>query len=116
MAERLGTGLQNLVQRFDSAWHLIIQDSPGSPGESLLWKMAIAGRGPVYGTSPANSAVFAGSRKFYGPSPTVARATSPGNPSGLSGHNHFDKEGIYKTSFTGGAQKASASVVTIVPS
>ena len=22
MAERLGTGLQNLVQRFDSAWHL----------------------------------------------------------------------------------------------
>ena len=22
MAERLGTGLQNLLQRFDSAWHL----------------------------------------------------------------------------------------------
>ena len=23
MAERLGTGLQNLLQRFDSAWHLL---------------------------------------------------------------------------------------------
>ena len=29
MAERLGTGLQNLGQRFDSAWHLKTKDSFG---------------------------------------------------------------------------------------
>ena len=26
MAERLGTGLQNLLQRFDSAWHLKLNE------------------------------------------------------------------------------------------
>ena len=33
MAERLGTGLQNLLQRFDSAWHL-----PKTSEKSLVFE------------------------------------------------------------------------------
>ena len=40
MAERLGTGLQNLLQQFDSAWHLdllVISEVPLVRGASHLF-------------------------------------------------------------------------------
>ena len=36
MAERLGTGLQNLVQRFDSAWHL--QKAPAAACRGFIFR------------------------------------------------------------------------------
>ena len=36
MAERLGTGLQNLLQRFDSAWHLKIALTEVCEGDFLM--------------------------------------------------------------------------------
>ena len=38
MAERLGTGLQNLLQRFDSAWHL---QSPLAQGGLFFYWIVI---------------------------------------------------------------------------